>query len=295
MASALTPMRFSARLAASKGQAALIVDDAPRATRIGYIRGVLANFIRDARSYRSNQEPLDAHETHDAWCALIRDEADPWDYDTNSSWIGLTDHIKACEWPQFYDLVELVGRLLMKKDDDTPFDDPGYFSAYRTQVNALLLEDNIGWSLNSEALLVRQVPNQLAKRAAAVEHSLVDRYATARVHYSKAVQYLVQHPVDIANSIKEMISAIESVARTLDPKAKTLGQAIKTMRKDARHPPHLLSAMENIYSYSNETPLVRHGHSKIGEPTLDEAELVVFTGISFIRYLIATDRPPAGY
>ena len=168
-------MRFSSRLAASKGNRTLVLEDAPRPTRIGYIKGVLGEFVANHQgSYRHQKEPLDAQETHAAFIALIRDEADPWDYDNESSWSALTAHLKDCNWPEFYDFVELVGKLLQKKDDDGPFNETEYFKAYETKVNALLQEDGIGWSLNEKSELHRQIPKSLGKRVASTEAQLAD-------------------------------------------------------------------------------------------------------------------------
>ena len=129
---------------------------------------------------------MDTQETHQAFIALIRDEADPWDYDNDSAWGALTAHLKDCDWPEFYDFVELVGALLLKKDDDGPFNETEYFKGYQTKVNALLQEDGVGWSLNDKSELHRQIPKSLAKRVALTESELADRFATARVHYQKA-------------------------------------------------------------------------------------------------------------
>jgi hypothetical protein len=280
-------MRFSARLAASKVSRSLVLEDAPRPTRIGYIKGVLGEFVGNKqRGYGQRVEPLDTQETHAAFIALIRDEAEPWDYDNQSAWGALTAHLKECEWPEFYDFIELVGTLLQKNEEDGPFDETEYFKAYQAKVNALLQEDAIGWSLNDRAELHRQTPKSLAKRIASTEGELTDRFANARVHYQKAVTYLYRHPIDEANSIKEIVSALESVARVLAPKASTLGEAIKTLRKDGKYSSHLLDALERLYVYSNATPLVRHGHAAPGRPLLAEAELSLFIGVAYIRYLI---------
>lgn len=280
-------MRFSARLRASKGSSALILDDAPRPTRIGYIKGVLTDFVGvHGGGYGKKSEPLDAHETHEAFVALIREESDPWDYDNQSSWVALTAHVKDCQWPEFYDFVELVGKLLQQRDDSGPFDETAFFKAYQTKVNALFQEDGIGWELTDKSELHRQTPTSLAKRLKATESQLTDKYANARVHYQKAISYLHQHPIDEANSIKEVISALESVCKVHFPKASTLGDAIKLMRRDSVYSSHLLDALERLYTYSNATPLVRHGHAKPGRPSLPEAELSLFIGVAFIRYLI---------
>lgn len=280
-------MRFSARLEASKGNRSLVVDDAPRPTRIGYIKGLLGEFVgQSSRGYGQRVEPLETQETHAAFIALIRDEADPWDYDNQSSWVALTSHLKECSWPEFYDFVELVGKLLQKKEEDGPFDETEYFKAYQAKVNTLLQEDGIGWSLNDRSELHRQTPKSMAKRVASTEAELSDRFIHARVHYQKAVKYLYQHPIDEANSIKEIVSALESVSKAIAPKASTLGDAIKVLRKDNRFSSHLLDGLERLYTYSNATPLVRHGHDAPGRPLLAEAELSLFVGVAYIRYLI---------
>lgn len=284
-------MRFSARLEVSKGKRPQILEDAPRPTRIGFIKGVLGSFLGTDGDYRSPmKEPLEITETHQAFIVLIRDEADPWDYDNESPWGALTHHLKTCVWAEFYDFVELVGAQLIKKEVNGPFDGPEYFKEYQAKVNALFQEDAIGWSLNDRSELYRQVPKPLAKRVAATEAELTDRFELARVHYQKALTYLHQHPIDEANSIKEIVSALESVSRVIFPKASTLGDAVKLMRKDSRYAPHLVDSLEKLYVYSNATPLVRHGHVKAGRPLLVEAELVLFVGVAFIRYLIEVGK-----
>lgn len=287
-------MRFSARIAASKGNRALIYEDAPRATRIGYLKGVLPHFVGSQSGYRPKSEPLDTHETHNAFVALIRDEASPWDYDNESSWNGLSEHLKGCPWPEFYDFVELVGKLLREKEDEIPFGVDRDFKQYQKKVNELFLEDGIGWSLNEGSELHRQVHATVAKRIQATKQLLTDKFQGARVHYHKAQSYLYQHPIDEANSIKEIVSAIESVARVIVPKASTLGEAIKSLKNDPRYSAHLIEALARIYSYSNATPLIRHGHTSTGTPKLNEAELVLLCGVGYIKYLIDTEieQPP---
>jgi hypothetical protein len=258
--------------------------------RIGYIKGVLDKFVGTSTGYGTRNEPLDTQETHAEFIALVRDESDPWDYDRESSWGALTAHLKDCSWPEFYDFVELTGKLLIKRDDDGPFDDPEHFKTYQAKVNTLFQEDGIGWSLNDRSELHRQTPTYLRTRMASTGSQLTDRFANARLHYQKAQTYLYQHPIDEANSIKEIVSALECVSKVLYPKASTLGDGIKLMRKDARFSTHLLDALERLYVYSNATPLVRHGHVVPGKPLLAEAELSLYIGVAYIRYLMATSE-----
>lgn len=287
-------MRFSSRLAANKAPRALIFEDAPRKTRIGYLKSVLPEFVgTTTRGYGQRTHPLDPHATHEKFIALIRDESETWDYDRESSMAALTEHLKSCEWPEFYDFIELVGQLLKTKDDDVPFGDTEYFETYAKKVNALLNEDGIGWTLNDKSELTRQIPRPVAKRAEAARDALKDKFAPARVHYQKATDYLYRHPIDEANSIKEIVSAVESVARAVEPKATTLGAAIKLLQRDPRFSKYLLDGLENLYVYSNATPQVRHGHPALGQPSLEEAELAHAVGVAYILYLIAASRADA--
>ena len=271
----------------------MILEDAPRPTRIGYIKGILGVFVGDRRNYggyNNRGEPLDTMETHEKFIALIRDEADPWDYDSQNSWLALVEHLKSCNWLEFYDFIELLGRLLLEFDDD-PFalSKTTHFKSYQAKVNALLSEDRIGWSLNQESMLARQIPESLSRRIKATESQLADGFDAARAHYQKAQSFIYSYPIDKANCVKEIVSALESVVRVLVPGSTTLGDAIKTFKKKGQHPRHLLEALEKLYVHSNATPMVRHGHPEVGSVSIEEAELALHLGIAYIRYFIAVN------
>lgn len=284
-------MRFSARYQNDSQNPNLILDDAPRPTRIGFIKGILGEFVGDRnshRGYNSRTEPLDTLEIHEKFIALIRDESDPWDYHDQSSWSALTEHLKSCTWLEFYDFIELLGRLLLDLDDD-PFTSlkKSHFKIYQSKANALFAEDRIGWSLNETSTLVRQIPNPLSKRIKSTEHKLTDGFEAARIHYNKAQKFIYSHPIDEANCVKEIVSALESVVRVIVPGSTTLGDAIKFFKKKGQHPKHLLEALEKLYVHSNATPLVRHGHPEVGGVSIQEAELALHIGIAYIRYFIS--------
>lgn len=267
------------------------MEDAPRPLRIGYIKRTLGKFVGETRGGRQRrEEPLDVSEAHEAFIALIREEADPWDFDSSSAWGALTEHLKSCEWSDFYDFVEMLGGMLKEKDDEIPFDETLDFKDYQLQVNALLVEDGIGWVLNDKSELVRTHPKVLAESLASTDAALSNKYQHARTHYQKAAHYLHRHPIDEANSIKEIISAVESVARAIEPKASTLGEALKRLRKDPRFNPGILEPMEKLYAYANATALVRHGHATGRKPTVEDAELALLIGVAYIRHLIAASE-----
>ena len=282
-------MKYSSRIRASKGSRELIFDDAPKSTRVGFYKGVLNHFVI-SNGRMSRPAPLDCYELHVKFCALIRDESDPWDYSQESSWDGLIYHLKEVNWMEFFDFVELAGKELIIKGDNPFQADTHSFESYQSKVNALFEEDLIGWRLDSNAELTRNIPQTLTSRVKSTKELVDDSFEPAREHYKKAVQYLYQHPIDPANSIKEIVSALESIGKMLHPGTSTLGEVIKELKKVKKHPKLLLDAYEKIYAYANATPSVRHGHTEVLVVTIHEAELMLHTGIALIRYLIDSNE-----
>ncbi|HED4205922.1 TPA: hypothetical protein R4288_005104, partial [Enterobacter cloacae subsp. cloacae] len=86
---------------------------------------------------------------------------------------------------------------------------------------------------------------------------------------------------DPENSIKESISAIESMCRTYYSAASTLGEVLKLMRKENTISPMLLTVIEKFYAYTNAEPAVRHGSNKVSS-----VEFVLHISAAFIRTII---------
>ena len=160
------------------------------------------------------------------------------------------------------------------------------FEVYKERVNELFAHENVAWRLSDAAQLQRRVPEVLRKRVESTEQSLASRFEPAREHYRKALRYLQEHPLDPENSIKETVSALESVARVLFPKATTLGGAVKEMRRAQTVPPGLLTLVEKIYAFASDEPAVRHGGAASSRVIREDAELCFHVGVALIRYLI---------
>ena len=93
-----------------------------------------------------------------------------------------------------------------------------------------------------------------------------------------------------ANSIKEIVSALESIGQILCPGTSTLGDVIKRLKKAENHPRLLLDTYNKVYAYASSTPSIRHGHTEVTTVTIHEAELLLHTGIELIRYLVDTNE-----
>ncbi|MBD2179354.1 hypothetical protein H6F42_20735 [Pseudanabaena sp. FACHB-1998] len=91
---------------------------------------------------------------------------------------------------------------------------------------------------------------------------------------------------DYRNSIKESISAVESIAKIIseDPKA-SLGQALKVLENRQKIHSSLRASFDKLYGYTSDEGGIRHG--MLNEPNLTAADAKFFllSCTSFINYL----------
>lgn len=116
-----------------------------------------------------------------------------------------------------------------------------------------------------------------------------DDFPAAKAHLNRALELLSNRErPDYRNSIKESISAVESVARIVsdNPKA-TLGDALKAIERNGKIHPSLKDAFLKLYGYTSDEGGIRH--AMLEEPDLSpaDAKFILLSCTSFINYLKA--------
>ena len=114
----------------------------------------------------------------------------------------------------------------------------------------------------------------------------------AATHLRKATEQI--NARDYADSVRESINAVESVARTIDPKAsKTLGPALDSLERVGllKHPA-LTEAFKKLYGYANDEQGIRHPllDRDSADVGLDEAVFMFGACASFAAYLVGKYR-----
>lgn len=90
-----------------------------------------------------------------------------------------------------------------------------------------------------------------------------------------------------ANSIRESIHAVESVALRVDPTANGLKMAVQSMEKRMSFHPALKTAILSLYGYTSDEKGIRHALLDEGEARVDGDDAVFMLGAcaSFASYL----------
>lgn len=111
---------------------------------------------------------------------------------------------------------------------------------------------------------------------------------SVKTHLSDALKHLSTRPnPDYRNSIKESISAVESMCRNITSE-NTLGKSLNKLEKNGIKIPSMLkSAFEKLYVYTNdESTGIRHALMDDSDmPGFDEAKFMVVSCCAFINYI----------
>ena len=113
-------------------------------------------------------------------------------------------------------------------------------------------------------------------------------FARAKTHISTAISKLSdrQQP-NYRNSIKESISAVESVVRVIcDDEKATLGKALKKIDVKVNIHPALKDAFSKIYGYTSDENGIRHALSDESDLDSEDAVSILAACSAFINYII---------
>ncbi len=109
----------------------------------------------------------------------------------------------------------------------------------------------------------------------------------AETHLRQAAEHI--NTRQFGDSISDSIHAVESVARQIDPKSKTLGPALNSLEKAGlvKHPA-LKEAFAKLYGYTSNEQGIRHALLDKNSPDvdLDEAMFMFGACASFAAYLV---------
>lgn len=117
-----------------------------------------------------------------------------------------------------------------------------------------------------------------------------DPFVPVKTHLKAAIGLMSNKAnPDFRNSIKESISAVESLCKIILKNDKTtLGQALKEIEIKHSIPGSLKSAFSALYGYTSDEGGIRHALLESGTTVeLEEARFMLVTCSAFINYLIS--------
>ena len=182
------------------------------------------------------------------------------------------------EWYEVYDLTEAILEYL----------DPDIREKFAIGLNNVLARNNAGYRVVGNTI----APVTSANDLAAVEQAFEDASPLPGVshHLRRAVELLSDRAnPDYANSIKESISAVESVCKSIVGKPRAdLGNALKTLEGTGiRIHPALEKGWIALYGYTSDSSGIRHAAMEQPELRSEDALYFLVSCSGFVSLLIA--------
>lgn len=180
------------------------------------------------------------------------------------------------EWYEVYDFVEFV-------------------ADYGPEEQKLKFIETANSYLARENSAYRFIGNQIGEITSAEEISTVetalaapDEFRGAKTHLRTALALLSDRKnPDFRNSIKESISAVESLARKLaKDDSGTLGAILKELERSKNLHPALKNAFSSLYGYTNDADGIRHALLDEAGLTKADAKFMLVCCSAFINFAI---------
>ncbi|WP_369978049.1 AbiJ-NTD4 domain-containing protein [Xanthomonas bundabergensis] len=183
-------------------------------------------------------------------------------------------------WNECYDLIEFV--ILYAPD--------GIEASLQRFANRVLEEHLSGYRIIEGCITPITAPEELES----IEQALGSRQLNAGAvrHFKAALQMLSDRAApDHRNSIKESISALESLCKELTgDSSATLGQTLKPLEDKGVIHPALRSALAKLYGYTSDSGGIRHAMLEEPSLTFADSKFMLVACTAFANYLIEKSR-----
>lgn len=161
---------------------------------------------------------------------------------------------------------------------------------FARQIDGALVRSRAPYRVFDEKVIVpitSEAERQAVARAFADLSQSVFR--GARKHLVNAASELTEGR--FANSVRESIHAVESVARVIEPSAE-LSRALVKLESAGRIHRAMKSAFGSLYGYTSDEQGIRHPLLEGESPNVDEVDAIFMIGAcaSFVSYLVGKGR-----
>ena len=244
---------------------------------------LIIHYWSRVRSDLDSSPPAHIPETQrlirDLWHEFFKKPLDTIPVHWSDLHIRMRDHYFSSSWDQVYDLIEFLA-------NNDPYG----------QYNSSKFTEFCNSILEQELSAYRFVGGRIAKvtsehEIAEIEAALVTPMKPVGEHLKTALNLLTDRKSpDYRNSVKESISAVESLCKLIanDPNA-TLGKALDEIKKQnkVKIHPALESAFDRLYGYTSSADGIRH--ALLDQPTLssEDAKFMLVSCSAFVNYLIS--------
>lgn len=197
----------------------------------------------------------------------------PWD-----NYEIIRDLFFKFEWYKIYDFIEFISQ----NSDD-------FFNTleFKKQCN-IVLKHNLSGYRFIDNILSPITSDEEIKEVDDLIFKSQNKYKGVHEHITKSIKLMSnKKSPDFSNSIKESISAVESICKIITKNEKaTLGDALNIINQKKKLHPALKNGFSSIYGYTSDADGIRHALLEKNDLSLIDAKYMLVSCSAFINYLI---------
>lgn len=199
-------------------------------------------------------------------------------YQLNGGLQILREYFFKAKWHEVYDFVEFIS-------ENGP---PATRDPFIKACNNIFEIENSGYRFVDGKIIEISSHDEVSEIENAIESATP--YYGVKQHLSSAIALMSnKEKPDYRNSIKESISAVESLCKKIEKDEKaTLASALKALEKKGTMHPALKSAFLSLYGYTSDAEGIRHALMDKSNLTSADARFMLVSCSAFINYVIAT-------
>ena len=174
-------------------------------------------------------------------------------------------------WNQCFDVLEI---MLQEEYYDIDF---------KCEINEIFEEEKMGYRIIDDQIVDITNESEIEE----IEEAIDSNFNTVNDHIQKSLElYSDRKNPDYKNSIKESITAVESMCCIICGENVELGKALGRLEKNGIY---IHGAMKNgfqsLYGYTSDESGIRHGGIEDKEGTEEDAKFMLITCSAFVNYL----------
>lgn len=208
------------------------------------------------------------------WTEYFKNSLDDLSYRFSNNYPILKKYFFGAKWFEVYDFIEFI---------INHYDDEQMNYRFTEDCNKVLEREMAGYRLINKRIV--SITNH--EEISSIESAILESPKPTQEHLKRSLSLLSDRKTqDYRNSIKESISAVESLCKLITGKPKTtLGDALKVIGDKIELHPSLKKGFECIYGYTSDEGGIRH--SMLDEPdcSSEDAIFILISCSCFINYL----------
>lgn len=272
-------MRFSERIGKKQVKSEIQIDFMDSELRIGIWNVFYLYIIMPLEKESYITESVFKNLVNRVWFSFFKEAMDQIPIYTGDIALILKERFFSWDYLEVYDFIDFV-----VSQNDPSFNNEGFSDS----INFILKRELSGFRFVNGFLAPITDELEIREIEKAVSNAGGLNLIGVKTHLSEALNKLSDKKVpDYRNSIKESISAVESLCQVItgDSKAE-LGKALKTLSKKLPIHGALEQGFIKIYGYSSDADGIRHALLEESSLDQEDALYMLVSCSAFINYLI---------